>query len=180
MALLHRYQSTMHGNYKKFILLFGPVAAIALILSVIARYYFFDPIVTPAASWTDNVVLAICLVVFTLLYRTTLPEKKVTFKELFLLTVGISCVAAVLYGLYLWYYGTYTDPEFLQRFKDCEEAKLSPEDPEYQKKLDDIKAYNIGTPAFLGFFLTVVTSFILGFFVALLFKTEKSPLHTKK
>lgn len=180
MALLHRYQSTMHGNYRKFILIFGPVAAIALILSVIARYYFFDPIATPV-SWTDNVVLAICLVVFTLLYRTTLPEKKVTFKEIFLLTVGLSCVAAVLYALYLWFYGTHTDTEFAQRFTQSELAKHSPTEPGYDNAVEQIKI--MATPkylAFMGGVYTVVTAFILGFFVALLFRTERSPRYTKK
>ena len=149
-------------------------------MSVIARYYLFDPIATPV-SWTDNVVLAICLVAFTLLYRTTLPEKKVTFKEIFLLTVGLSCVAAVLYALYLWFYGTHTDTEFVQRFTKSELAKHSPEEPGYDAAVEQIKV--MATPkylAFMGFVYTVVTSFILGFFVALLFKTEKSPLHTKK
>ncbi|MBO4740417.1 MAG: DUF4199 domain-containing protein [Bacteroidales bacterium] len=180
MALLHRYQSTMHGNYKKFILIFGPVAAIALILSVLARLYFFDPIETPV-SWTDNIVLAICLIMFTLLYRSTLPERKVTFKEIFILTVGLSTVAAVLYALYLWHYGLHTDPDFPQRFLDSELAKHNAGEDGYDTAVEQVKY--MATPkylAFMGGVYTVVTSFILGFFVALLFKTEKSPRYTKK
>ena len=180
MALLHRYKSTIYGNYKKFIIIFGLFTALALILSVLTRYAFFEPISTPV-SWTDNIVLSICLIAFTIAYRCTLPEKKITFKEIFILTVGLSFVAAVLYGLYLWFYGTHTDIEFAQRFADSETAKHSPEEQDYNDALEQIKI--MATPkylAFMGFVYTVVTSFIVGFFVAIIFKTEKSPLHTKK
>ncbi|MBR4803035.1 MAG: DUF4199 domain-containing protein [Bacteroidales bacterium] len=180
MALLHRYQSTMHGNYRKFILIFGPVAAVALILSVLARLYFFDPIETPV-SWTDNVVLAICLIAFTLVYRATLPEKKITFKEIFILTVGLSCVAAVLYALYLWHYGLHTDPDFPQRFLDSEMAKHKPGEQGYEAAVEQVKYMaNPKYLAFMGGVYTVVTAFILGFFVALLFRTERSPRYQKK
>lgn len=170
----------MYGNYKKFILIFGPVAAIALILSVIARYYFFDPIATPV-SWTDNVVMAICMIGFTLIYRSRLPEKRITFKEIFLLTVGIGCVAAVLYALYLWHYSAQFDTEFAQRYLEAESAKYNADEPGYQSAMEQLKY--MARPkylAFMGGVYTVVTSFIIGFFVALVLKTEKSPIYQKR
>lgn len=180
MALLHRYQSIIHGNLKKAIPIYGVITAVALILSVILRYLLTYPIETPV-SWTDNVVMAICMIGFTLIYRSRLPEKRITFKEIFLLTVGIGCVAAIFYGLYLWHYSAQFDTEFPQRYLEAESAKYNADEPGYNSAIEQLKY--MARPKYLalmGAVYTVVTSFIIGFFVALVLKTEKSPIYKKK
>ena len=62
------------------------------------------PAESPEAYMSDGIML-VAVFLFTLLYRNSLEEKKVTLKELMLFGMGTAVVASVLYGLFVWGFG---------------------------------------------------------------------------
>ena len=56
-------------------------------------------------SYVSDAVLLVCIFLFSAYYRNSLPDKLVTLKELMLFGIGLSAVAAVVYGITLWLTG---------------------------------------------------------------------------
>ena len=150
-----------------------------MILSVLIRYALTYPIES-SFSWTDDVIILICLVGFTLVYRSTLPEKRISFKEIYVLNLGIGFISAIIFGLFIWYYASMVDISFPDRYyasmmEQAETSELPIDAYEAQTK-------NMSTPgnlAMQGGVLTFVNVLVLGFFIAIFLKTEKQNLYQK-
>ena len=84
MGIFHRYESEIHGNYRKGYLRFGTITGVVLMLYILVRYLMGKPAESPEAYLTDGIML-VSVFIFTYLYRNAMPEKKATLKELMLL-----------------------------------------------------------------------------------------------
>ena len=101
MAIFHRYQSTIHGNYRRAYLRCGLAVALLLIVYLFVRLLMDNPVASPL-SYVSDAILLVCIFLFAAYYRKSLPDNKVTLKELMLFGTGTAAVAALLYGLLLW------------------------------------------------------------------------------
>ena len=146
MGFFHRYQSEIHGNYRKGYLRFGIITGVVLMLYILVRY------------------------MMGLLYRNVLPDRKATLKELMLLGLGTAVVGSVLYGLFLWAFGSAVpeQTELFTRTLRGEDAFLSAP-AHFWAAWWGIES---------GIKLSVLGGF--GAFVAaLVFRNEKSAIHQK-
>jgi uncharacterized membrane protein (GlpM family) len=170
MKFFHRYNSTIHGNYRKAYLRCGLITGGLLALYIMVRYLMGSPAESPEAYMSD-IIMLLAVFLFTLLYRNSLEEKKATLKELMLFGLGTAVVASLLYGVCLWLFG-YAVPEQTDLFTRTlrgEEAVLSAPSHYWAAWWGIESAIKL---AVLGGFGAFVAS--------LLFKNEKSDVHSKK
>lgn len=170
MKFFHRYNSTIHGNYRKAYLRCGLITGGLLALYIMVRYLMGSPAESPEAYMSD-IIMLLAVFLFTLLYRNSLEEKKATLKELMLFGLGTAVVASLLYGICLWLFG-YAVPEQTDLFTRTlrgEEAVLSAPSHYWAAWWGIESAIKL---AVLGGFGSFVA--------ALLFKNEKSDVHSKK
>lgn len=104
MRFFHRYNSTIHGDYRKAYLRCGLIVGGLLSLYIMVRYLVGAPAERPEGYMSD-VIMLVTVFLFTLLYRNSLAEKRSTLKELMLFGMGTAVVGSVLYGLCLWLMG---------------------------------------------------------------------------
>ena len=104
MKFFHRYNSTIHGNYRKAYLRCGLLTGLMLILYLLVRWLMRNPAESPISFLSDGILL-VAVFLFTMLYRNALPERKATLKELMLFGMGTAIVACFLYGIYIWVSG---------------------------------------------------------------------------
>ncbi|MBR1766751.1 MAG: DUF4199 domain-containing protein [Bacteroidales bacterium] len=166
MKIFHRYHSTIHGNYRRAYLRCGLIAGVVLMLYILVRYLMGRPAESPEAYLSDGILL-LSVVLFTLLYRNALSERKASLKELMLFGTGLSVVASVLYGLFVWLFGMAAPAQTVLFTFTMRGQEIAPDDPQ------------IGYWAALWGIVAGVKLAILGsfgaFFSALLFRTEKAP-----
>ena len=165
-SIFRRYKSEIHGNYRAAYLKYGVLTGLAMGLYLFVRHWVGYPSSTPSDLGKDVLMIA-AIILFTYLYRRGLADGRVTFKELVLLGLGTGVTAAVVYGLAVWLYCGVAYPEmttvYADRFRTDEtttEAYVSALNP-------------VPWALFYGFVHTAVTSIIVAFFAALIFKTEK-------
>lgn len=101
MSIFHRYSSTIHGNYRRAYLRCGAVTGLLLAAYVLVRLLMNRPLESPA-SYVSDAILLVAIFLMAAYYRNSLEDKKVTLKELMLFGMGLSAVAAIVYGLLLW------------------------------------------------------------------------------
>ena len=170
MRFFKRYNSTIHGNYRKAYLRCGMITGGLLTLYIMVRYMMGSPAESPEAYMSD-IIMLVAVLLFTLLYRNALEEKRATLKELMLFVLGTAVVASVLYGLALWLFG-YAVPaqtDLFTRTLRGEDAVAS--------------APSHYWAAWWGFESGIKLAVLGGFgaFVAaLLFRSEKSEVRSKK
>lgn len=104
MSIFHRYQSTIHGNYRRAYLRCGLVCGLLLSAYVAVRYIMGVPAESPM-SYISDAVLLVLIFLFAAYYRRSLPDGRVTLKELMLFGIGVAALAALVYGLALWAWG---------------------------------------------------------------------------
>lgn len=114
MKFFHRYNSTIHGNYRKAYLRCGLLTGLMLILYLLVRWLMRNPAESPISFLSDGILL-VAVFLFTMLYRNALPERKATLKELMLFGMGTAIVACFLYGIYIWVSG-YAIPGQIELF----------------------------------------------------------------
>lgn len=183
MGLIKRYESEIYGNYKKGWLLYGLYTGLILSFSILFRKWLTYPIDCPS-TWTDNVILFLCMFVFTYLYRKKLYCGNIFFKEVYILNLGVGTIAAIIYGAFIWYYGTCVDTELVQRYIDSQEYLYlnkwegTPED--MLKKIEEVKSLaSVPYLSIMGGVLTMITSVMSAFIVALLLRTQKNVVRQK-
>lgn len=101
MAILHRYHSTLHGNYRMAYLRSGLLVGVLLAAYVLIRALLRTPMPN-AISLVVDVVLIVVVFLSMAYYRNSLPNKAITLKEGMLFGIGMSAVCGVVYGLLLW------------------------------------------------------------------------------
>lgn len=104
MGIFHRYNSAIHGNYRKAYLRCGLATGALLVAYVLVRMLMGTPLESPASYVSDAIIL-VAVFLFMAFYRNALPDKKITLKEAMLFGIGLAVVAAIIYGLALWALG---------------------------------------------------------------------------
>lgn len=176
MALFNRYKSTMHGNYWGAIFKFGLFMGFGLAIVVMLRSWLKIPLSEPV-SYTENFALLIFMLIGVYLYKRGLEEKKITFKESYMVALGSGVVASIIYGIFLYVYAQYLDTELQQRCFDIQRsiksnAHLSDEQIMYMAKPSSI--------ALSAIMLSSVVSILWALFIAILLRNEKGELVTKE
>lgn len=97
MGFFHRYNSTIHGNYRRAYLRCGLLVGSLLAAYIVGRLLAGTPAESPVSYITDA-ILIILLFLLTAYYRNSLPDKKITLKEAMLFGIGATLVAALVYG----------------------------------------------------------------------------------
>lgn len=105
MAIFHRYNSEIHGNYRRAYLIGGLLTGLLMAAYIVVRLLMRNPVESPFSMVID-VLLLVMLFLLTAYYRNSLPDKRITLKEAMLFGVGLALVAGVVYGLLLWIIGT--------------------------------------------------------------------------
>lgn len=172
MGFFHRYKSTIHGNYRRAYLQGGLVVGLLLAAYILSRWLMGRPVESPL-SYVSDAILLVLLFLLAAYYRRSLPEGRVTLKELMLLGIGSSAVAAIVYGLLLWLFQR-VFPDQTLLFNEI----MVPDNPESNV------AYPIGYWAAWWALLAGVEVLLLGsfggFLAAILFKNEKSEIKHKE
>lgn len=181
MRLLRRYKSEIYGKYRIAYLRDGAFTGLFIAGVVLFCKLIYYPIYAPETYITD-IALLVATLFFTWRYRNGLPDKKVFFKELMLFGLGLGIVAALVYGLFLLFYGGVVDKEFAAR---CLEHFIHGEqqgagtDEEKAATIEVMRSYHLYTWAFIGAFRTAVMSIMTAFLGALVFRTEKNVVKPK-
>lgn len=176
-----RYQSTIHGNYRRAYLTIGVATGVAMSVVVALRNWMGSaPMATPE-NYLTELVLAAGIVWGSWRYRKNLPDGLVTLKELMLLGIGIGLVGAVVYGLWTWLHCGVLDTGMTEHYNNCRIAVMDdPADsPEARIAVEQVRKYTAGDWAFIAAFRTAVMSVIITFFSALVFRTEKGEIKGK-
>ncbi len=141
---------------------------------LMVRWLANMPANSPQTYGSDLVLLA-CMLLASFLYRRKLPEQKVTLKELMQMNLWLSAVAAVLFGLFTWFYGTVVDGEFLQRclqtlIEGEQQGSSTPE--QKAQTIAVMQTYTASTLGSIAAFRTMVMSILWAFIAALLLRSE--------
>ena len=181
MRFLRRYSSTIYGQYRlaglKGGLLTGAAMAVVMLLAS-----WLGTGMQPSApeNYITDIVMLLGMLVAAYRYRRTLPDERVTLKELMLLGLWVGGVASVLYGLLLWLYGS-LDSTLVARFTEERLSLMPPAETDAQSALSIqlVQNYTAGDWGFIGGFRSAVISILLNLVAALLFRTEKAPVREK-
>ena len=182
MRFLKQYQSDIYGDYRKAYLRDGLFAGLFISVVVLFCKLIYYPLNTPENYVTDLSLLAATLF-FAYRYRAALPDGKVFFKELMLYGLGLGVVAAIVYGLFLLFYGGVVDKGFTARCLDHfipGEMQGSATEQDTESTIQIMRGYKLHTWAFIGAFRTAVMAIMSAFVAALLFRTEKNIVKNKQ
>lgn len=181
MRFFRRYQSEIYGPYRNALLRDGFFTGLIMAGVVLFCKLIYYPINTPE-NWVTDITLLLSTLFFSYRYRSKLPEGKVFFKELMMYGLGLGIVAAIVYGLFLLFYGSVIDSEFssrcLSHFVDGE-MNGSASDEDKAMTVQVMRSYKLRTWAFIGAFRTAVMSIMVAFVSSLIFRTEKDVVRSK-
>lgn len=171
MAVFHRYRSTIHGNYRRAYVRCGLIIGVLLVAYVLVRLLMGNPVESPL-SYVSDAILLVCIFLFATYYRNSLPDKKVTLKELMLFGIGTSAVASLLYGLMLWAVGVAFPQQAVLFTNNMTPNEVTLQDPQLHYW------------AALWAIVAAVEVLLLGsfgaFLAAILFRNEKSEIKHKQ
>lgn len=104
MGIFHRYNSTIHGNYRRAYIKCGPLVGLLLAACVLVRMLMRNPASSPT-SYVSDAVMIVAVFLLTAYYRRSLPDGRITLKEAMLFGTGTALVGALVYGMLLWVVG---------------------------------------------------------------------------
>lgn len=157
----------IYGNYRLAYLKYGLLTGVLLCLYLMVRHWVGAPVATPA-DFGKDLCLIVAMVYAMVRYRRQLPGERVTWKELMLLGLGMGVIAGIVYGLFVWQYCGWMYPDMLDRFAN---ASL-PADANLEQLTVVQNAVMWGL--IYGFIHTALTTVIVAFFCALLFRSERN------
>lgn len=165
----------MHGNYFKGLLLYGFFMGIALSLVVLFRSWLTMPLSQPV-SYAENIALLVFMFIAVYLYKNNLEEKKITFKESYIVAFGSAVVASIIYGFFLYLYAKYIDLSFQERCFSLQRAI------EANSQFTDSQIRQMSQPSYIAFsaiMLSSVMSILWAMVVGILLRNEKGTVVTK-
>ena len=171
MGIFHRYESQIHGNYRKAYLRSGLVTGVLLAAYVWVRLLMGKPMESPTSLISDAILL-VAVFLFSAYYRNSLPDKKITLKEAMLFGIGLSCVAGVLYGVILWCIGLSSTTQTVVFTNTMTGNDITPQDPQLH--------YWAAWWAIVAGMGTILLGAFASFLAAIFFRNEKSNIRTKK
>jgi len=168
--ILKRYKSVMHGNYFKMSLLYGIVIAVVMIVILLLRYLSGNKPSSPMSLW-DNISMLVLMVICVFHYRSILEDKKMTFKEGWLVGFYSACVGSILFGMFLYLYSNNID---LQMSLRC--ANVLRQVPEYSSYTDNQFAQMTkpSTIALHSIIYNIIMSILWAFLIGIVLKNEKA------
>ena len=171
MGIFHRYNSTIHGNYRKAYLRSGLISGVLLAAYVLIRLLMGKPLESPT-SYVSDAVMLVAVFLFMAFYRNSLPDKKITLKEAMLFGIGTAVVAAFIYGLALWALGLAFPQQTALFSTTMTGNEVTTQDPQLHYWAAWWAIYSFVMMALLGSF---------GAFVAaIFFRNEKSDIKNRK
>lgn len=160
MKPFHRYTSTIHGNYRRAYLRSGVLVGLLLAAYIIIRRLIGQPAQSPISLITDA-ILIISILLLSAYYRSALPEKQVTLKELMLFGIGTSLIAAITYGLLLWAHMSLDAPTTITFVQSLTGQTSTISDPQYHYWPPFITLLTLINITLLGSFASFLTAIIL-------------------
>lgn len=170
MKFFHRYQSTIHGNYRRAYLRCGFIAGMLLSLYILVRHLIGLPAESPE-SYISDAILLLSIFLFAIAYRNALPDKSVTLKELMLFGIGTALVASILYALLLWAFCIAVPQQTALFVLTMTGDEITVDDPQ-------INYWAAAWTLVTGIKMAVLGSFG-AFLAAVIFKNEKPEIKTK-
>lgn len=171
MAIFHRYKSTIHGNYRRAGLRCGLIVGLLLMAYVLIRLLMGRPVPAPTSIVFDAILL-VSLFLFTAYYRNSLPEKKITLKEVLLFGIVTAVVAALFFALTMWALGLAFPAQTVLFTTSMTGQETSLADPQ-------LHYWAAWWAIVIGVELTIVGAFG-AFLAAVVFKNEKAEIHKHK
>lgn len=165
MRLIRRYSSQMHGNYKRAILRYGVYIGLIFSFVLIFRWLLVLPVSQPM-SYVENVLQLVLLFVFVYLYKRQLPERRINFKEAYTVALGSAVVGSIIYGMVLYLYAQYIDPEMQARCLEIQRranvnGEFAPEDLQNMVK----PSYIAGSAIILNSVMAIMWAMIVAIFL---------------
>ncbi len=170
MKPFRRYQSTIHGNYRKAYLRCGAMTGLLMVAYAIVRLLMGSPMSSPV-SYIVDAVLIVAVFLFTAYYRAALPDKRITFKEAVLFGIGLSFVAAFVYAIALGVVGLLSPQQTVLFTVTMTPNEITLQDPQMH--------YWAFWWAIVAFVEVALLGSFAAFIAAICFRNEKPPLHQK-
>lgn len=171
MGIFHRYNSTIHGNYRKAYLRCGTATGLLLAAYVLVRHLMGKPLESPL-SYVSDAILLVALFLFGAWYRNSLPDAKTTLKEMMLFGIGLSAVAAAVYGILLCVLEMAVPEQTLQFTAGMTGQAIGP--------LDSQLHYWAVWWAIMAFVEALLLGAFGAFIAAIIFRNEKSEIKHKE
>ena len=171
MRFFHRYNSTIHGDYRRAYLRCGAITGLLLAIYVLVRLLMGSP-VPSAAGYVSDAILLVLVFLFTAYYRNSLPDKKITLKEAMLFGVGTAIIAAMVYGLALWAVGLSFPPQVVLFTQTMMDKEITAQDPQIH--------YWAAWWAIVAAVETAVLGGFGAFVASIIFRNEKGRIVNKK
>lgn len=171
MGIFHRYNSTIHGNYRRAYLRGGLLTGLLLAAYVLVRLLMGTPMESPASLIVDAILLVL-LFLLTAHYRNSLPEKQITLKEAMLFGIGTAAVAGVVYGLALWAISLTSAAQTVLFTTTMTGNEITAQDPQLH--------YWAAWWAILAGFETILLGAFGAFLASIFFRNEKSEIKHKQ
>ncbi len=171
MGIFHRYNSTIHGNYRKAYLRSGLITGVLLAAYVLIRLLMGKPLESPT-SYVSDAVMLVAVFLFMAFYRNSLPDKKITLKEAMLFGIGTAVFAAFIYGLALWAFGLAFQQQTALFSTTMTGNEVTTQDPQLH--------YWAAWWAIYSFVLMALLGSFGAFVAAIFFRNEKSDIKNRK
>ncbi|MBR1768921.1 MAG: DUF4199 domain-containing protein [Bacteroidales bacterium] len=176
-SFVRQYQSTMHGNYLWASVKYGILMAIGLSASLTLRYILGHPANAPVAydeTWVVFIALIVMSLVLVFHYRRHLREKKISFKEGFLLTFYSSLIACAIYAGFMYFYSVYID-KGIESFQDRTIDVMTRSLAECEgKEIKDIHLPEMPYLVLYGMILNMIMSILVSFLTGIICRNERS------
>lgn len=175
MGLIRRYSSVMHGNYRTACLKYGLYMGLAFSFVLFFRWLIVLPASQPMGI-VENVLQFGLMLAFVAMYRGSLCEKKITFKEAYIVGLGSAVVGAIIYGLFMYMYIMYMDPDMQTRCLEIQKAA------DTKGEFSPKQLAQLVRPSYIAFssiLLNSVMAVIWSLVAALVLSNEKAALKKK-
>ncbi|MCH3923948.1 MAG: DUF4199 domain-containing protein [Bacteroidales bacterium] len=172
MKLLRQYSSTMHGNYKKASLGYGIVMGIVMSLILLVRYLIYMPAKAPITT-IDEIALLVLMAIATIIYKNGLKDKRITFKEAYMIAFLSAIVCVIIYGIFMYIYTVGIDKDFQNHCIETlrKNPKYIKYTPSQMKEM--VKVSNIVMQSIVS---NLVMSVLWAMVVGVIFRNEKSEI----
>ncbi|MDO5760851.1 MAG: DUF4199 domain-containing protein [Bacteroidota bacterium] len=174
-AIIRKYRSIIHGNYRWAALKYGITMGIVLSGILFFRYLLGHPANAPIAS-DENWVVFVALLVMSLIlafhYRKLLEEKKMTFKEGFLLSFDSCVIACIVYAVFMYFYSIFID-NGIESFQDRTIDVMTRSIAEGGDKVELPEMIYL---VFWGMMANIIMGILVAFITGIICRNEKSEL----
>lgn len=171
MRVFRRYKSEIHGNYRRAYLVSGLVTGGVMGAYVLGRLISGHPEGSPV-SYVVSIVQLVLIFLLAAYYRNSLPDKRVTLKELMLFGMGTAVLSALVYGGVLFVVGRVSDLQTVTFTNTMTELSVTETDPQLH--------YWAAWWSIMGVIETAVVGGLGAFLAAILFRNENSEIINKK